>query len=691
MKTNNDARFRLIGLPIAMIVAAIAVPGLRGATAQQAQFRAGVELIEVDVSVVDNDGRPVKDLRSPEFQVTVDGEPRHVVSAEFIQLDTASDERPRAEPVEVFSSSNEFPERGRLIIFGVDRESISFGDGASATRAASRFVKLLGANDRVGLIAVPQPGPYVDLTSNRALVQEAIDGMVGLQQPTEVTFRLGIDEAFAIADREDPAATEAVNRMCGQLPPTNVEMMEWELCNARVEFDARRIIGDLLTRSAQSLRELGSIVRALRDIEGPKHVIWISAGLALDGPGAALRSIARDAAAARVTIHVLMLDTPPGDITAAALVPTAREDRGRLERGLRMLASMTRGTLRRVGPNADAVFERLEAELSGYYLLGVEAHESDRDGEAHEIDVSVGRRGTRVRARREFVRAAPSADSIVEDVEARLRRTLRTPFAVTELPLRVATYAFQAPDPKKVSVVVVIETDGGNRQEQRNAMLGFTLADQTGGLTKSELRHVVFDVVERPEGALRRHLVSVIVEPGSYRLKLAVVDADGRRGSVEHQTQARQLTDVPFATSDLVLADAKMQPDNRLRPPVEARLSSGQLRLYSELYADARAFDDVEVLLEVARDEFGSPRWSAAAVTAPGNRPNIRTVSAVLPVDGLPQGRYFARAVVLRGDKLLARSVRPFQVGAPSAGSSVAATSPDPNNLETTPGGGTEP
>ena len=587
MKTTNDARSMLAGLPIAVILAAIAVPGLRGAPAQQAQFRAGVELIEVDVTVVDTDGRPVEDLRSPEFQVTVDGEPRQVVSAEFIQLDTASEVRPGAEPADGFYSSNEVPERGRLIIFAVDRDGISFGDGASATRAASRFVKLLGANDRVGFIAVPQPGPYVDLTSNRALVQEAIDGMVGLQQPTESTFSISIHEAFAIANREDRiVAAKAVNRMCGQLRPAS---LEWERCNNTVELDARRIIGDLRARNDQSLRQLESIVRALREVEGPKHVIWISTGLALDGPGAVLRPISRLAAAARVTVHVLMLDTPLVDVTAAELPPTAREDRGRLEHGLQMLASMTRGTLRRVGPNADAVFERLEAELSGYYLLGVEVRESDRDGEAHEIDVSIGRRGTRVRARRELVSAAPSADSDVEDVEARVPRMLHTPSAVTELPLRVATYAFQAPDPTQVNVVVVTETDGGNRQEQ-NATVGFTLADQNGGLVTSKLFHVILDVVERPDGPLRQHLVSVIVEPGRYRLKLAVIDADGRRGSVEHQVQALQLADVPFATSDLVLADAKMQPDKGLRPPVEARISSGQLRLYTEFYADASAF-----------------------------------------------------------------------------------------------------
>ena len=653
MKMNSNPRLKLVATLVVVIIATITSPGLRGAHAQLTQFRAGIELIEVDVSVVDNRGRPVEDLRAPEFDVTVDGEPRNVVSAEFVQLGTTPGAPSDPQRSEGFYSSNEVPERGRLIILAVDRESIPFGDGAYATQAASRFVDLLGANDRVGFISVPQPRPYVDLTANRARVREAIDGIVGLQQPTMLTSNIGIHEAFAITTRSDQiAAAEAVNRLCGHIPVTS---FEWERCSNTVENDARRIINDIRFRTDQSLRQLEAILTALREIEGPKHVIWISAGLPLDGPGARLQLLARLAAAARVTIHVLMLDQPLVSTTSAEAPPSPRQDRDLLEQGLRMLAGTTRGSLRRVGANADTVFGNLEAELSGYYLLGVEARRSDRDGEAHEIGVSVGRRGTNVRARREFVTLAPDSESFPEDVKAAMQRMLHAPFAATELPLKVASYSFQAPDPKKVYVVVVLETEEGGPQPQP-ATLGYTLVDQDGGFAVSGPHEVALDVVARPGGRRRQHLISLVVEPGSYRLKMAVIDADGRRGSVEHQVQAWQLADVPFATSDLVLADAAMQSGSVLRPPVEARLSSGQLSMYTELYADTAAtFDDVQVLLEVAKEESGAPRWFAAGVQTPGSHPNSRTVSAIFPVDTLPPGRYFARAVVRRGDERLAR------------------------------------
>src|SRR5262245_31850356 len=50
-------------------------------------FRTGVEIIAVDVGVVDRRGRPVEDLRAPDFSVKVNGEVRRVVSAELVKVD----------------------------------------------------------------------------------------------------------------------------------------------------------------------------------------------------------------------------------------------------------------------------------------------------------------------------------------------------------------------------------------------------------------------------------------------------------------------------------------------------------------------------------------------------------------------------------------------------------------------------
>ena len=47
----------------------------------QPTFRAGVDVVAVDVHVVDGTGRPVPGLRPEDFAITVDGRPRPIVAA----------------------------------------------------------------------------------------------------------------------------------------------------------------------------------------------------------------------------------------------------------------------------------------------------------------------------------------------------------------------------------------------------------------------------------------------------------------------------------------------------------------------------------------------------------------------------------------------------------------------------------
>ena len=53
--------------------------------AQQPVFRAGIELVTVDVTALDGNGRQVTDLTATDFQVEVDGDRRQVTSAEYVR------------------------------------------------------------------------------------------------------------------------------------------------------------------------------------------------------------------------------------------------------------------------------------------------------------------------------------------------------------------------------------------------------------------------------------------------------------------------------------------------------------------------------------------------------------------------------------------------------------------------------
>ena len=52
---------------------------------QPPAFRSGVEVVTVDVGVVDKQGRPMRGLTAADFVVTVAGQQRRVVTAEFVE------------------------------------------------------------------------------------------------------------------------------------------------------------------------------------------------------------------------------------------------------------------------------------------------------------------------------------------------------------------------------------------------------------------------------------------------------------------------------------------------------------------------------------------------------------------------------------------------------------------------------
>ena len=101
-------------------------------------FRAGVELVRLDVRVTDADGQPITDLRQDEFEV-VDGGSLPIVFFQHVQEPEGSLRRPRATqwPAE---STNQGAARGQLYLILFDQLHIAPGNEQRARLAAQKFV-----------------------------------------------------------------------------------------------------------------------------------------------------------------------------------------------------------------------------------------------------------------------------------------------------------------------------------------------------------------------------------------------------------------------------------------------------------------------------------------------------------------------------------------------------------------------
>ncbi len=649
---------------------------LAAQTAQQRPtFRSGIDLIEVDVSVIDSDSFPITDLQPSDFSVTVDGEPRRVLQAHFDLLARPEQDAVRPAPAteDIFYTSNADAERGRLVVIAVDEESILFGEGRHVMRAASEFIDKLSPGDRVSVVAVPQPGVFVDFTLDHDHASRSIAGMAGRGRRRVGVLNIGVWEAFRIFEHNDvPVQDQVVARVCSNADatdPTTAAVPVGALagqafdqfnCQQRVEFESRQIVQESRLHAERMRYGLEEVLKALRDVEGPKVLLWISGGHVVDGTELTMRALEDLVVEARTTLYVMMVDEPlGGDITQAASPPSAREDRRMQEEGLHLAAAMTRGTVFRAHFNPDPIFDRLEREMSGYYLLGVESRPNDRDKERRKIEVSVQREGARVRARREISFAPEDAD---KTVEARIASMLRSPIPIKELPLRVATYAYRETENAPVRVLVAAEVDvqAGDPSE---LTLGYALRDQDGTVVSGGQTQITPRIVPTLFGPVFETTFTITAEPGTYSLRLAVVDPAGRRGSIEHPLLAERPSSGPLTVGDLLVADPSSSPSGERLPPVQARVSSGHLLAYTELLADSsELWKELDVYVDVADDASGPGRAGATMTLQETEDPLRRVVAADVMVAHLPPGPYVARVMVMQDSVELARLHRPFQI-----------------------------
>lgn len=382
-----------------------------GAAARQGPvptFRAGVDLIPVDVQVVGPDGQPLTTLAPDQFEVTIDGRRRRVVSLSVVDYRGAAD-RPAVTP-SVASGDGPVsqPERAaRVFILAVDASSFDEATARPVLRAAARFIDQLSADDEVGLFTYPI-GPKVDPTTDHAAVSRALNGIVARREtPAFSQFGLSPSDVVELSswvdDRPTAQAARLVEQLCGGDGQCETLLKAEEL--GEVLFYEGLLQANLVT-----LRQL---MAELARVPIRKTVVLVSGGMVTaDGPG--LRpdgqglaiDVGKAAAQANASVYSLFLDQASRRSMAAETrrarntVIDYTRDRDLQGRWLDQFSGTAGGTMTSVlVDDGTRAFERILAETSAYYLLGVEPQPEDRDGRAHELRVRVREKQVNVRGR----------------------------------------------------------------------------------------------------------------------------------------------------------------------------------------------------------------------------------------------------------------------------------------------------
>src|SRR5439155_15567671 len=433
-----------------------------------------------------------------------------------------------------------------------------------------------------------------------------------------------------------------------------------EMCRGHVEIEAHSLAQDANRDADRTIQALRDLFAGLRLIDAPQTLILISEGFVMSDE-AMIMDLGRMAAEARTSLYALKLDNQLFEVTDSRAPINPFGDRMARSEGLELLAGAARGTLFTVTGTGETLFDRIESELSGYYLLGVESEAKDKDGKAHGIRVDVPRRGAIVRSRRQALNTA------AENRSARAARSPRTavaaalasPLLSSALPLRVASFALQGPERNKVQLLIHADI-GTDYPASKVVSVGYVITDRDGRLVDNRAADMRLLPVMTGVPSALQYTAGASVSPGDYTMKLAVVEGE-RIGTVEHAIHAALPAAGPLTLSELMVG-GPIEVGELLTPTIGYQVTFGTVHGYVEAYGSNT--DDVTMEYEVA----ASPEAPALVNVDVPPRPagDTRVIfSRTIPIHQIPPGKYVLRAILSSAGRSIATLTRGFEIAAP--------------------------
>jgi VWFA-related protein len=649
-------------VPAALLLLILAAAGAGRGRAQDApqqtpSFRAGVEALPVDITVVNDQGQPIRDLIASDFTVRIDGKPRRIISAQWI---ASVDDRktPGVAPVPEGYASNEHAAGGRLIVLVIDSPNIPFGEMRPMRTAIEGFIDRLTSADRVAVVGFGMPSVSTPFMADKAQLKQTIARIPGQRQSTNRGIHeIGIGAAIAIDRGDDGLLRQIVLRDCVGTP------RQIAICQTEIQAEATEVADEARRDTNNTLLSLREVLTSVRAIDAPKTLMLVSQGFVADrdrDDGGRISELGGLASAARTSIYSFRLeDSSDIERRKAPIAALTAEDNQARRYGLETLTFAARGALFNVAGSGVSIFERVSAELSGYYLLGVETDGHDRDGKPHPIRVDVARKGLTIRSHRTML-AGGGATAPTHSPREVVTAALSSPLPASSLALRAIAFPFRGLENGKIRLLIHADIGSSYTSPQRLSV-GYYVVDKDGKTLDGQVSDVRLAPVGGGIPSPLAFSAGASVDPGDYTVRIAVADGD-RIGSVELPVHA-DLLDLGRVRLTELIAGGPVPPINLLRPSVGTTVSFGNLHGYLEAYGPDAA--TLEVRFEIVAEERGAAILSADVQGQLVGDDRVIFTQMML-VQALPPGSYRLRALIRRGNALLTTLGRAFDV-APAA------------------------
>jgi VWFA-related protein len=512
----------------------------------KATIRSTVSLVEVDVQVTDRDGKPIKGLKQEQFEVTEDGKIQKVSTFEYNDIERVetagtSSEAPITVPIGTLTAPDEMKaviHDHRMIVMFFDMTSLQPEDLLRSTRAAQKYLHdQMTPADLVGVVAFGNTLKVIaNFTNDRGFLSQAVDALV-------------------------PGHEAALAALADMATAANGETAVTEDTGAAFVADDTEFN---VFNTDRKLAAIEAICEVLEGIPGKKSLIQFTGGITQTGEENRSELIAATNSANRSNVSIYSVDsrglltaTPGGDASVGAsggnamftgaTVISQSQSRQDSRETLATLAGDTGGRSFFDTGDFGKVFQSVQNDTSGYYLVGYYSTDAKRDGSWRRIHVKIDGlpSGAHVRTREGYYAPKEFGVYTTEDRERQLEEAFRSEDPEVELPLAVETSQFRLSQ-NQVFVPISAKLAPSALQWAQKRGSHQTAFDFAAEVREAKTNRVVGALrdtitvkidAEHFQDVQQRALVyqgGILLSPGEYKMKfLARENESGRIGTFE--------------------------------------------------------------------------------------------------------------------------------------------------------------
>jgi VWFA-related protein len=636
-----------------------------GAAQQPKTFRAGVEAVVLDVSVLDRDRRPVRGLTAADFTILEDGRPQTIQTFKAVDIPDVIVEGAAPWMREVLPDvrSNEDLKDGRVVVLVLDDATpMPAPDVLRARALARRTIEALGPHDLAAVVYAFNQTLGQEFTQDRSRLLASVEKFNGA-----IDYMPGPSRS-ATADGANNVAFDAFSPSASTLYRASVHTLT--------------TVADYLTVLPERRKALVYVsvgVPLEFDAAGPTEVI-ASTGDAVGITRQLIMELQKAfGAAQRANVAIYGLD--PGGLRApneGAVRSADESNPGRTNREFLETVALNTGGFVVANTNDSAPgISQILSENSSYYLAGYVPVNTRSDGKYRRIEVRVNRPGVTVRSRSGYFEPLASKPSAVSgSTPSTLTSALGGLVPATGLALQVTAAPFAGADGADADVAIVLAVRQAARARTTAAADGIEVVANAYDMQAKQRAadRVAFRLGLRPGGDedIRYEVVSRLrLKPGRYQIRAAahssILDTSG---SVFYDIDVPDFAGAAVSMSGVVLGVTPTPmsvPKDRLAsllpitPTAERLFARGdRLSAFLRIYQGGRApLAGVAVGVKIV-DARGTKVFETTEPVAPERFAAGRSADYRLsvPVADLEPGPYVLTLETSLGKTRVSRAVR---------------------------------